>query len=117
MRENSIRLSAIWIAHFLLWTFGDMLSLLQKVTEPVGDSLLLFVAVPLGIIQAVMILIPLFLSRKAVRTVSFIVVPVYLFFNVMNYFDVSAGWGYLLTTAYVALNCLTLAVVWRWKAD
>ena len=50
-----IVLAALWIAHFLLWTFGDMASLLQEFTEPVDNNLLLLVAVPLAIIQALMI--------------------------------------------------------------
>lgn len=45
MADVKIVLAALWIAHFLLWTFGDMLSLLQQFSEPVDNNLLLLVAV------------------------------------------------------------------------
>jgi hypothetical protein len=40
-----IVLAALWAGHFLLWLFGDMASLLQKISEPAADNLLLFIAV------------------------------------------------------------------------
>ena len=42
--EVKIVLAALWTARFLLQTFGDMASLLQEMTAPVENNLLLFVA-------------------------------------------------------------------------
>ena len=50
-------LAVFWICHFLLWTFGDMFSLLQEMGEPVTDSLVLFVAPTTAIVQALMIVL------------------------------------------------------------
>lgn len=105
-----LRFSGIWAAHFLLWTFSDMLTLLQELTSPAPDSILLFAAAPLAIAQAALILLPLFLKLKTVRILNFIFVPIYLAFNIINFTEVSAGWEYLLTTAFVALNFLCFIV-------
>ena len=117
MEETKLKLSALWISHFLLWTFGDMLSLLQEITEPAADELLLFVASPLAIIQTLMILLPLFCKRKVVRIVSFIVAPIFLVFNIINFVDVNEGWGYLLTVVYVIFNLLVIWIAWQWKSN
>ncbi|UYP44969.1 hypothetical protein NEF87_001254 [Candidatus Lokiarchaeum ossiferum] len=115
MEDTKLKLSAIWISQFLLWTFGDMLSLMQEITEVADDSLLLFVATPLAIIQTVMILLPLFCKRKVVRILNLVVPPIFLVFNVMNFFDVHVGWGYLLTIVYVCFNLLSIWIAWQWK--
>ncbi|WP_371805557.1 hypothetical protein [Candidatus Lokiarchaeum ossiferum] len=115
MEDTKLKLSAIWITHFLLWSFGDMLSLLQEITEVAEDSLLLFVATPLAIIQTVMILLPLFSKRKVVRIANLIVTPIFLVFNIMNLFEVHVGWGYLLTIGYICYNLLTVWIAWQWK--
>jgi hypothetical protein len=36
-----IVLAALWAAHFLLWTFGDMMALLQQRHEPVDSDIIL----------------------------------------------------------------------------
>ena len=48
-------LALLWVCHFLLWTFGDMLTLLQEMEEPITDSLILFVAPTTAIVQASMV--------------------------------------------------------------
>ncbi|MBI9101552.1 MAG: hypothetical protein JEY99_03980 [Spirochaetales bacterium] len=117
MRETNIKLSAIWIVHFLLWSFGDILSLMQEITVPANNSLLLLVAAPLGVIQVGLILIPFFLKDRVVKITTYIFVPVYLFFNILNIFDISNGWEYLLTSVYIALNILTAVVLFKWNVS
>ena len=52
-------IAALWVSQFLIWTFGDMLSLLQKLDAPAANELLGFVAAPLALIQVSMIIFTL----------------------------------------------------------
>ena len=50
-----ILLAAFWISHFLLWSFGDMLALLQGTVEPITETVILIIAPSLAITQTLMI--------------------------------------------------------------
>ena len=112
--EMKIVLAALWIAHFLLWTFGDMASLLQEITEPVDNNLLLFVAVPLAITQALMIFFSLVGKAKVMRWVNMIVAVVFLLFNVGFIAEAQFGWDYLLGAGYLLFNGLIVWYAWKW---
>lgn len=116
MEDTKLRLSALWVSHFLLWTFSDMLTLLQEISEPVADELLLFVAAPLAVIQTIMILLPLMCKRKVVRIVSFIIAPIFLVFNIINIIEVHVGWEYLLTVVFILFNLSVLYIALKWKS-
>ena len=77
-----ILLAVFWIGHFLLWTFGDMLSLLQEMGEPLTDSLFLIIAPTTAIVQALMVVFCLVGRPAYVRLANLIVAPVYLLFNI-----------------------------------
>lgn len=109
-----IILAALWAAHFLLWTFGDMLSLLQQLNDPVDDELLLFVAVPLAIIQTLMIVFSLTGKPGVMRWVNMIVVLVFVVFNLGYLAEADAGWQFLLGAAYLVFNALIAFYAWTW---
>ena len=109
-----IILAALWAAHFLLWTFGDMAALLQKFSDPVDNNLLLAVAVPLAIIQALMILFSLIGKAKLMRTVNIIMSCVYILLNVGFLVDAHVGWEYLLGAGYLTFNGLIIGFAWTW---
>ena len=113
--EMKIVLAALWIAHFLLWTFGDMASLLQEITEPVDNNLLLLVAVPLAITQALMIFFSLVGKAKVMRWVNMIIAVVFLLFNVGFIAEAQFGWEYLLGAGYLLVNVLMLGYAWKWS--
>jgi len=113
--DVKIILAALWIAHFLLWTFGDMASLLQEITEPVDNNLLLLVAVPLAMIQALMIFFSLVGKAKLMRWVNMIVAAVFLLFNIGFITEAQFGWEYLLGAGYLLFNGLTLWYAWIWS--
>ena len=115
MEDTKIRLSALWISHFLLWTFGDMLGLLQQSNDPVDENLLLFVAAPLAILQTIMILLPLMMEYKTIRITNLVVSPIFLLLNIMNFIDVDTGAQYLLTAVYVIFNLLIMKNAWQWS--
>jgi hypothetical protein len=106
--------AALWTAHFLLWTFGDMAALLQRFSEPVDNSLLLFVAVPLAIIQALMIFFSLAGRAQLMRWVNIIVAMVFLLINVGFLVEAHVGWEYLLGVGYLLFNGLVVWYAWKW---
>ena len=109
-----IILAALWIAHFLLWSFGDMLSLLQNFSEPVDNNLLLYVAVPLAIIQTSLIFFSLKGKAKVMRWVNIIMASVFGLFNVGFLVDAHVGWEYLLGAGYLLFNGLVVWHAWKW---
>jgi len=112
--DVKIVLAALWVAHFLLWSFGDMASLLQEITVPVDNSLLLFVAVPLAVIQALMIFFSVIGKAKVMRWVNIILALVFLLFNVGFLVEAQFGWQYLLGAGYVLFNGLVVWYAWSW---
>jgi hypothetical protein len=109
-----ILLAVFWICHFLLWTFGDMFSLLQEMGEPVTDSLLLFVAPTTAIVQALMAVFCLVGRATYVRLANLIVAPVYLLFNIGFFVDATQGWEYYLGVFYVLFNLLIIWRAYKW---
>lgn len=107
-------LAALWTAHFLLWSFGDMASLMQKISEPAADNLLLFVAVPIEVIQALMIFLSLAGKAQVMRWVSIIAALVFAVFNIKFMVDARFGWEYLLGSAYLVFNVLIIWYAWKW---
>ena len=113
--DVKIVLAALWIAHFLLWTFGDMASLLQEITEPIDNNLLLLVAVPLAITQALMIFFSLVGKAKIMRWVNMIVAVVFLLLNIGFIAEAQFGWEYLLGAGYLLFNGLIIWQAWKWS--
>ena len=107
-------LAALWIAHFLLWTFGDMASLMQEITAPVENNLLLFVSVPLAITQAMMIFFSLVEKAKLMRWVNIILALVFALFNIGFIAEAQFGWEYLLGAGYLLFNGLIVWYAWKW---
>jgi hypothetical protein len=109
-----IILAALWAAHFLLWTFGDMVALLQETTEPVDNELLFFVAAPLAVIQTLMILFSLVGKPKVMRWANIIVALVFTVINLGYLAEASAGWEFLLGIAYLLFSVLIIVYAWKW---
>ena len=112
-----ILLAVFWLCHFLLWTFGDMMSLLQEMGEPVTDSLILFVAPTTAIVQALMVVLCLVGRPAYVRLANLIVAPVYLLLNIGFFVDATQGWEYYLGAFYVLFNVLIIWHAYRWPTD
>ena len=108
-------LAASWTAHFLLWSFGDMASLLQKMNEPIDNNLLLFVAVPLALTQTLMIFFSLVGKAKFMRWANIILALVFAVFNLGFIAEAHFGWEYLLGTGYLLFNVLIIWQAWKWS--
>lgn len=109
-----IVLAALWAAQFLLWTFGDAVHLLQGDTEPISNDQLLFVAVPLALIQASMILFSLVGKPVAVRWANMGLGVLFIVFNLGFIADSHTGWEYLLGIGYVLFSALIIWYAWKW---
>lgn len=108
-----LTISVLWISHFLLWTFGDMLALLQGTVEPIMETAIMVVAPSLAIIQTLMIVYSLKAGIKYVRTANIVITIVFLLFNIQYVFEHSEIWAHILGVAYILCN---LQVIWTaWK--
>ncbi len=110
-----ILLAAFWISHFLLWTFGDMVALLQhKNPDPIDNNLILVVAASLAVTQTLMIVFSLVGKPKLVRLVNIIIPIVFLLFNLGYISEAVDGWEYILGIFYVLFNVLIIWTAWKW---
>jgi hypothetical protein len=107
--------STFWISHFLIWSFGDYLSELQKIHDPAPDKLLLFVAVPLALLQIFMIIFPYFGKPKIIRTLNIFIPILFILINIGYLTEATYGWQYLIGIGYITLNLLTIRCAWLWK--
>ncbi|MFW2382446.1 MAG: hypothetical protein ACN4GZ_11865 [Acidimicrobiales bacterium] len=105
-----IQLAVLWICHFILWIFGDMLSLLQEMDEPATDTAVLYVAPSTAIVLTLLVAFSLVGRPTQVRLANLIVAPVYLLFNIGFFVDATEGWEYYLGTFYVLFIVL---IIWR----
>jgi len=112
-----ILIAAFWICHFLLWTFGDMLSLLQQENEPIEDSVILMVAPTTAVVQALMVVFTLMGPVMYVRLANLIVPIVYLLFNIGFLAEATEAWHYYLGGFYVLFNVLMVWFAWKWPME
>jgi hypothetical protein len=112
-----ILLAVFWMCHFMLWTFGDMFSLLQEMGEPLTETGFLIIAPTTAIVQALMVVFCLVGRPTYVRLANLIVTPVYLFFNIGFLVDATQGWEYYLGVFYVLFNVLIIWRAYRWPTD
>ncbi len=108
-------LAAFWISHFLLWSFGDMLSLLQETAEPITETVFLIIAPVLAITQTSMVVYSLRGDPNYVRLLNLAVPLVFLLFNLGYLAESSEIWNYLLGSAYIVLNLLIIWNAWKWR--
>ncbi len=109
-----ILLAAFWICHFLLWTFGDMLSLLQQENEPITDNVILIVAPTTAVVQVLMIVLCLVGPPMYARLANLIVAPVFLLFDIGYLSEASEGWQFYLGSVYILFDVLIIWHAWKW---
>lgn len=104
------QLAVLWICHFILWIFGDMFALLQEMSEPATDTVVLFVAPSTAIVLTLMVAFCLVGRPASVRLANLIVAPVYLLLNIGFFVDATEGWEYYIGIFYVLF---ILLIIWR----
>ncbi len=112
--NTRIMFSALWISHFLLWSFGDMLALLQETTAPITETVIFVIAPSLAIIQTLMIAYSLRGDTKYVRWLNLGVPFVFLLFNIGYLAESSEIWNYLLGFSYIMVNIMIIWNAWKW---
>ncbi len=110
-------LAFLWVCHFILWIFGDMLSLLQEMDEPVTDTAILYVAPTTAIVLTLMVVFCLVGRPAQVRLANLIVAPVYLLFNLVFFVDATEGWEYYIGVFYVLFAVLILWRAYTWPKE
>lgn len=115
--NTRIIFSAMWISHFLLWSFGDMLALLQETVEPITETAIMVIAPSLAIIQTLMIVYSLSGSSRKVRLLNMVIPIVYLLFNIQYIFEGSQIWNYVLGSAYIGFNIMLIWTAWKWRVN
>jgi hypothetical protein len=111
--SERILLASFWICHFLLWTFGDMMSLLQEASEPITETIFMIIAPTLALTQTLMVVLSLKADPKYVRYANLAVPLVFLIFNVGYLAESSEVWNYVLGAAYILFNALTIWNAWK----
>ena len=104
------QLAVLWICHFILWIFGDMFALLQKMGEPATDTAVQFIAPTTAIVLTLLVAFSLVGRPAHVRLAHLIVAPVYLLFDIVFFVDATQGWEYYLGVFYVLFIAL---IIWR----
>ncbi len=112
-----ILLAAFWMSHFMLWTFGDMFSLLQEMGEPLTETAFLIIAPTTAIVQALIVVFCLVGRPTYVRLANLIVAPLYLLFNIGFFVGATQGWEYYLGVFYVLFNVLIIWRAYKWPTD
>jgi len=113
--NTRIMFSAMWISQFLLWSFGDMLAILQETVEPITETAIMVIAPSLAIIQTLMIVYSLRGNPKYVRLSNMIVPLVFLLFNIQYLVESSQVWNYILGFAYIAFDIMIIWNAWKWQ--
>ena len=109
-----VLLAVFWLCHFMLWTFGDMFTQLQEMSEPVTDSVILIVAPTTAIVQALTAVFCLVGRPAHVRLANLILAPMYLLANIGFFVDATQGWEYYLGAFYVLFNVLIIWNAYKW---
>ena len=91
-----------------------MVALLQQLNGPIDNSLLLFVSVPLAMIQVSLIILSLLGPKKAMARANMILALVYIALNVGFLMDAQHGWEYLLGVSYITVNVLIIGYARKW---
>ncbi|MHA2030303.1 MAG: hypothetical protein ACW99Q_12975 [Candidatus Kariarchaeaceae archaeon] len=124
MEDIKIKLAAFWAAHFLIWSFGDVVSLLSPgyIDEelPVSNDTLLIAAI-IGTIHAYMIIGSVTLKAKQNRLINVIFGGIYTLINIGHsvemIVDNHPAWAIVLSFVYISISGLILWHAFNWHTD
>jgi hypothetical protein len=121
MKNIIIQLSTLWIAHFLIWSFGDILRLLQpgyiENAKTTVDTLL--IASFIGLLQVLTIAITILSENRIGLWVNILVGGVFLLIDIGWFVEIiTTGlplWESVLVIAYIILDLLILFTAYQWS--
>ncbi|MHA2250379.1 MAG: hypothetical protein ACXAD7_08450 [Candidatus Kariarchaeaceae archaeon] len=124
MEEIKIKLSVFWAAHFLIWSFGDVVSLLSPgyIDEelPVSNDTL-FIAAIIGTVHAYMIIGSITLKDKQNRLFNLVFGGIFTLINVGHLVEMirddHPAWAIFLAIVYLSINALILSHAYKWQTD
>jgi hypothetical protein len=123
MEDIKIKLSVFWAAHFLIWSFGDVLSLLSPdfiEDEIPVDNDILIVAAIIGTVHAYMIIGSITLKAKQNRLFNLGFGGVFTLININHLVETIAdnhAWAILLALVYLSINAIILSHAYKWQIN
>ena len=122
MEDIKIKLSFFWAAHFLIWSFGDVVSLLSQgyIEEeiPVSNDILFFAAI-IGTVHAYMIIGSITLNAKQNRIFNLVFGTVFSSINIGHLgemiIDDHPAWAIFLALVYLSINALIIWHAFKWQ--
>ncbi|MHA2101148.1 MAG: hypothetical protein ACW99A_20970 [Candidatus Kariarchaeaceae archaeon] len=124
MEEIKIKLSAFWAAHFLIWSFGDVVSLLSpgyiEDELPVSNDTL-FIAAIIGTVHAYMIIGSISLDPKQNRLFNLVFGGIFTLINIGHLgemiVDDHPTWAIFLALVYLSINAIILSHAYKWQVE
>ena len=124
MEDIKIKLTAFWAAHFLIWSFGDVVSLLSPgyIDEelPVSNDTL-FAAAIIGTAHAYMIIVSISLDGKQNRLVNLIGGGLFTLINIAHLvemiIDDHPAWAIFLAIVYISISAQIVWNAFKWQTN
>ncbi|MHA2364220.1 MAG: hypothetical protein ACXAC7_09700 [Candidatus Hodarchaeales archaeon] len=123
MKDVKIKLSGLWIAHFLIWSFGDIVRLLTPgyIEDTAVTNETQIIASIIGMMQALMIVLSLILEDKPNRWANLVLGGVFTLINigwmVEILIDQQPVWEILLTIVYLTFNAMIIWYAYKWSVE
>ncbi|MHA2364904.1 MAG: hypothetical protein ACXAC7_13190 [Candidatus Hodarchaeales archaeon] len=123
MKDVKIKLSTLWIAHFLIWSFGDILRLLTPgyIEETAITNETQIFAAFIGMMQAVMIVLSIILEDKPNRWVNLVLGGLFTLINIVWMIEILIEqypvWEILLTITYLTFNAMVIWYAYKWSVE
>jgi hypothetical protein len=120
LKDIKVKLSIIWIAHFLIWSFGDILRLLQPgyIADANASNDILLVASFIGTIQALMIVITILSDDRVGKWANLIVGAVFVLIDIGWVVEIITTslplWEGVLVIVYLAFDVLIIFLAYQW---
>lgn len=122
MEDIKIKLSVFWAAHFLIWSFGDVVSLLSpgyiEDELPVSNDTLLAAAI-IGTAHAYMVIGSITLKAKQNRLFNLVFGGIFTLLNIAHLsemiIDDHPAWAIVLALVYLSINAIILWHAFKWE--
>ena len=124
MEDIKIKLSVFWAAHFLIWSFGDVVSLLSpgyiEDELPVENEYLLAAAI-IGTVHAYMVIGSITLEAKRNRLFNLGLGGIFTLINIAHLVEMIVddhpSWAIFLALVYLSINGIILSHAYKWQVQ
>lgn len=120
MKDIKTKLSLLWVAHFLIWSFGDILRLLQPgyIAEANSSNDILLIASIIGLVQSIMIILTLLSDDKIGIWTNILIGAVFLLIDIGWFVEIITTslpiWEIVLEIGYLVFDLLIIIIAYQW---